>query len=390
MPDGPPVVIAALSGRALAAAARRAGYQPLVADLFDDMDTRRIATASARLDGDLASGLDPKALPAAIAALAAPFGGVDVPLAYGAGFEDRPELLETLAQRHPLLGNPADVVRRLKDPRGFFSTLRRLGLPHPETRVTEPTDGRGWLEKRIGASGGGHIRAASKGVRHRRNVYYQRRVSGRPTSACFLADGRRARLIGFSMPIAASGPATFRFAGAVQPTSVPESARRAMIDAIDALAPAFGLVGLNSADFVLAGGGPLLLEVNPRPGATVDIFDRMRPAYLFRAHIAACRGHLPDGLPPIRPAACAVIYADRRLTVGNNIRWPRWAADIPPPGTRIRRNQPVCTVIARTGSAAAASALLAARSASIRQMLSRAVEPRSTRSETALRSPPAP
>ncbi len=37
--DAPAVLIAATSGRALAASARRAGYRPLVADFFGDHDT---------------------------------------------------------------------------------------------------------------------------------------------------------------------------------------------------------------------------------------------------------------------------------------------------------------------------------------------------------------
>ena len=43
---GAPVLIAALSGRGLAASARRAGYEPLVADAFGDSDTAEHAAAA--------------------------------------------------------------------------------------------------------------------------------------------------------------------------------------------------------------------------------------------------------------------------------------------------------------------------------------------------------
>jgi len=41
--DGASLLVVAVSGRALAASARRAGLVPLVADFFADADTRRIA-----------------------------------------------------------------------------------------------------------------------------------------------------------------------------------------------------------------------------------------------------------------------------------------------------------------------------------------------------------
>src|SRR4026208_2049950 len=47
--DGPLVLIAALSGRALAQAAARSRYRPLVADLFADLDTCELAEDAVRV-----------------------------------------------------------------------------------------------------------------------------------------------------------------------------------------------------------------------------------------------------------------------------------------------------------------------------------------------------
>ena len=52
------VLIASVSGRALAQAARRAGYGARVADLFGDDDTRAATEHVARLPGDLRDGVD--------------------------------------------------------------------------------------------------------------------------------------------------------------------------------------------------------------------------------------------------------------------------------------------------------------------------------------------
>ena len=53
--DGASLLIVAVSGRALAASARRAGFVPLVADFFADTDTRQIAHCYCKLD-DLKGG----------------------------------------------------------------------------------------------------------------------------------------------------------------------------------------------------------------------------------------------------------------------------------------------------------------------------------------------
>ena len=61
----PRLLIAAASGRALAAGARRAGFTPLVADVFDDADTREPRGCDRRA-GDLAAGFEGARLIAAL------------------------------------------------------------------------------------------------------------------------------------------------------------------------------------------------------------------------------------------------------------------------------------------------------------------------------------
>src|SRR6478609_7021354 len=111
------VLIAALAGRALAAAARRAGYAALVADLFCDLDTQALAVRTARLPGDLSAGIDAGA---SLPALRTFVG--KTPLAavvLGSGFERLPDLVDAIAAELPLAGNCGAVIRRLKDPHRF-------------------------------------------------------------------------------------------------------------------------------------------------------------------------------------------------------------------------------------------------------------------------------
>ena len=379
------MLIAAVSGRALAAAARRAGFVPLVADLFDDLDTREIAAGSIRVSGSLARGLAQRSLLDALNRLAD--GHSTQGVVYGSGFEDRPGLLAAIARQHRLIGTPPETVARVKDPFAFAELCQRARVPHPETRRTRGARGT-WLEKRVGAAGGAHVRPTGKRLfasaplmaghpnvtgghpnvmaglvpaisRRRPSVYFQRRVSGRAISALFVADGKGALVLGFSEQWADPAPGRpFRYGGAARPASVPTARSEQMVRAVKRLAFGSGVVGLCSADFLLRPDGFDLLEINPRPGATLDIFqdDEHR---LFRLHLDACRGRLPDRPPNFAgAAAAAVVYAGNTIRLPRGFVWPDWTADRQPSGDDVPAGAPLCTVIAEAETACLARRLI--------------------------------
>jgi uncharacterized protein len=362
--DSRQALLVALSARSLALAASRAGYRAFVVDLFGDVDTRRLAAANATVPGDLETGFDAAALVEVVQRIA-PLGRFSGGLVYGSGLESRPELLEGLARGRRLWGNSSQVLRVIKEPAWFFGFLDRLGLPHPEVRTEEPNELSGWLVKGIGGAGGGHVQTVEQdsGMMKGRH-YYQRRVAGRPVSGLFLANGHTSTLLGWSEQWPSPHPRhPFRFGGAVQPAAVPEGVRRPILEALERLTGETGLVGLNSLDLMVEEGGAFhLLEVNPRPGASLDIFDGLGNGALFGRHVEACEGHLTPGWrPPGRATAMSVVYADRPLDVPVDMPWPDWLADRPAPGAHIVPGAPVCTVMAEAEDSAEARRLVLAR-----------------------------
>jgi uncharacterized protein len=358
------ILIAAASGRALAAAARRAGFRPLVGDFFDDLDTRALAGANL-VAAEMDCGFEVPLLIDRLLHLAE--GENPIGLVYGSGFEDRTEVLDELARHFPLYGNRAEVVARAKDPRLIATLCRDLAIPHPEVRFDPPSDPDQWLIKRQGGGGGLHVQPARLRALEP-GEYYQRRVEGAPVSVLLLADGRRSTVLGTSMQWAApSGDRHFRFGGAVRPALLDGASARDLCDAAERLAAAFGLVGLNSVDFLLAKGEFHLLEINPRPGATLDIFADPR---LFTAHIESCRGHLPsEPLIFTRAHAAAIASAPCDLAFMPDFDWPVWCMDRQKPGTRLRNGDPVCTVAAEAEEPEAARAIVADRLAALRDYL---------------------
>lgn len=354
---GASVLIAALSGRALAAAARRGGHIPLVADLFADDDTAGLAAGLRRVRGDLASGFDAAGLLQALADLASEARLPPAGMVYGAGFEDRPDLLRRIAARWPLLGNAPETVEAVKRPQTLAAALSSLAIPHPAVSLDRPGRLAGWLAKRAGGAGGCHIGGAG-GER----TYYQRKVRGRSVSALFLAHRGGADIIGFSEQwTSPSAAAPFRFGGAARPAALGAATEQALRDAARKAAIRFGLRGLNSADFILGEGEWWLIEINPRPGATLDLFDDAEGA-LFRAHLAAVKGEAREMLPsPINAAALEIVYAPRPIPSMPRLDWPDWIADRPPPGAAIPGDAPCWTVLASAKTAGQARRLCRSR-----------------------------
>jgi predicted ATP-grasp superfamily ATP-dependent carboligase len=374
--DGTSLLIAAVSGRALAASARRAGFVPLVADFFADADTRQIAHSCYKLD-DLKRGFRWKSLAPAFAALAdaAPLVGV----VYGSGFEDRPALLAKMAERWPLLGNGPSVVERVKSPEVFFTELTRLGIPHPRTGMYPAAAGSGWLAKRQGGAGGSHIVAshivtshvAAASTDRRRSakgrIYFQEKVEGRPVSALFAGTGISTRVLGFSEQWAApTSRAKWRYGGAARPAGLSQDLEARLTDSVERVAECFSLKGLGSADFLVNGEDFYLLEINPRPGATLDIFDSEAEP-LLRIHLeGVLDNRLPTALRNLPAAtASAIVYAPEPITVSQTMIWPDWTFDRPRIGERIDKDRPICTVWARSRTTVEARRLVDERIESI-------------------------
>ncbi len=344
----------------------------LACDLFLDADTRECADDCERAPGNLASGLDRHKLSDTLNRLASRNNAAGCAIVYGSGFEDRPELLEVIGHRFRLLGNSAETVRKTKDSDRLAFAARALGIRHPQTAMRAKGDAEGWLVKRRGGSGGTHVRHFSPSQdAPSPHDYFQRFVPGRAVSLLFASAPGRFVALGVSEQWTdPTANAPFRFGGAAQPAGTRVQTVSAMIESSKALAGEFGLRGLCSADFIVDGKAPVLIEINPRPGATLDIF-RTAAANPIDLHLACFD---PDGVDINWPGtgdagASAVVYAESSLVISGSEPWPEWTADRPPGGTRISPGDPVCTVMARGPGTGAAKALVKQRMVKIREFI---------------------
>jgi predicted ATP-grasp superfamily ATP-dependent carboligase len=362
-----PFLIVAVTGRALAASASRAGHRAIVLDYFADRDTSAFAVECRSVAAVGALRFDRRALVASVQAATSRCAG----LVYGSGFEGCPGLLSRLIQGIRLYGNAPAVVAAVRDPLRFFGLLDRLAIRHPKVRLAAPRDRAGWLVKQAGGSGGAHVRPAGRRPL-RPGGYYQRWLPGRALSALFLADGRRACIVGFNeqWPARARPTQPFLYGGAIGGISLPSKVERDIRPKLDALVAATGLVGLNGLDFLLHEGQWFALEVNPRPTATMELYDPDYPRGLFDWHLRACNGELPDH--PATPRAIrahAVVYAASSGRISAAFEPPEWCRDVPHPGAGFAPGEPVCTVHAAASDADRAAILLCRRRTQLERLL---------------------
>ncbi len=373
------MLIAGVSTRALAASAACAGYRVTAVDAFGDADLRAVAEVVVlRRDGE--ARFSPPAAAAAGRDVAAAVA------AYTANFENYPDAVAALSRGRRLLGNPAAVLRAVRNPLALMRALRQQGFAVPVTRASAPPAtlaADSWLLKPR-RSGGGHGTSRWRtGVPVSRGAYLQERIRGATGSIVFAADGRRAVPLGLSRQLVGLRPfgaRGFRYCGSLLAAErrpvfsrQPELLSRAAALA-QAATEAFGLRGLNGLDFVARDGVPLPIEVNPRYSASMELVERATGASLFAIHVDACEGRLPAAMRlPSRVYGKAIVYARRDVVVNDPDRWRVPAiADVPQAGERIGRGHPICTVLADAADADACRRTLETGAAAVY----RALEPR--------------
>ncbi|MDE1952845.1 MAG: ATP-grasp domain-containing protein [Betaproteobacteria bacterium] len=376
------LIVVSTSARTLTQAAHRAGLAVRAVDAFGDVDTMARAQRWQRVALGPAGGLDAGAVLRALD----DHGPAPARVVLGSGLEASLDAIDQLAARHVLVGNHPNVWRVAHDP-GLWSALARsLGLPTPAIRHADPTDPEAWLLKRAGSSGGQHVQAVTSRARADARAsgawYYQRRIAGEVHSLLFLANARDIRTVGFNrmLPAPPEAATPWVWAGAVRPAGLPMALCARVEAAALALTTALGLRGLNGLDFIVQGDTWFLLELNPRPTATLDLWDVEPMPPLFDLHLRACAGELPDlrqhqplhqwphqssqaqqagpALSPLRalpspPGARAMVvaYAGQPLHVPFDAVWPAACRDRPRAGLRLQPGEPLCTLHATHSTA---------------------------------------
>ena len=354
-------MIAGFSTRSLAESAARTGFEVVSLDYFGDSDQRALVENHS-LKRDYGQAYSASTLAEAGRKLR-----TDA-LVYTSSLENHPQVVADLAADRLLLGNGPDVLRQVRDwgilrvfcDKAGIATATTLlpgeeGLADPALR---------WLRKPLRGGGGRDIRAWD-GTPLDEHHLLQAHVDGTPASAAFVADGEKALVLGMTEQLIGReelGSEGFAWCGNILPLDLREmegaALRREIARMTCRLTERFGLKGVNGIDFVVSSDAgrrpkPVLIEVNPRYTASMELMEWAGGISMFSLHVKAAQGLLsiPSDVPRLGPTALsfgkAIVYALSDVTVPDTKKWVDLGRrDVPYPGERIEAGHPVCTVLA--------------------------------------------
>ncbi len=374
----PEIYVIGAAARATASMARRAGLRVGLFDAYGDEDSEAYCSRVKVI------GFDdhvPEITPDAFRAIVG-----NRPWLFTGPLENAPAWLAAASQGSMLWGNPAAVCRAVRDPFALARVVIETGcsVRFPETRAfaDRPSKLRTWIWKPSKSTGGWRTQRA-----HRINLacmhdlssgpthgFWQKFIRGRTFGATVASDGDRSVLIGLCESFRGAPGRPFAYAGSAGPAH-DATVRRAMPD-LDRLAQKltaeFGLKGLWNFDLVHSRRDGLwyLLEINPRPSASMEVLELAVRHGLFDVHrkifeqdqgwfdLANERRQTLERTA--RRQLKTVIYAERKLRVSQLVRagllvrafgrdeslWPDFwhFADWPKEGTVIEAGDPACTM----------------------------------------------
>ncbi len=326
-------LIVATSGRMLAKAARREGYDVLVIDCYADVDTLRYAEKVIRVDSFSIENLT--------ATLDALKNYSITGVVYGSGFETCVESLSFLQSRFSLAGNSPTVFERVTNKKEFFAALKTLEIPYPETHFSFPYKQKNWLSKPLKGQGGVGINS------QKTDIYWQHYCEGQAGSVLFLAHEKNVTVIGFHRQwTQAVGKNEFLFSGICHDKMLSKTHRTLIENWLQKLVKYFDLSGFNSLDFIQTEKSCFVLEINARPSASIQLYDFP----IFSAQIK--KNYSVQKKNVIEFTSFQIIYASRSLIIPKNFNWSKNCQDLPHPGMIIHKNQPICSMITHRKSQA--------------------------------------
>lgn len=358
--------VVGVNSRAVAASAKQLNFMVYLIDYFRDVDTQKAADVHLPLQKDLLNPrLEEEYSPGKLVdhAIEKLDGEVDS-LLITSDLGCNPKLVKELGKYFKILGNNSKHVAEAKN----WGTLKKIfgevGISYPETIIT-----RSFRDIRDAADEIGFpvvVKSLVKGVeivpalirgpkdlevyrdiKFEEDVLVQRYIKGEVISSSVLSDGGEAVTLSVNKQLIGvrefGAEKEFVYCGNMVPLGSPDDEKISGLSS--QLVSLLELTGSNGVDYLLTeDGGIYFMEVNTRFQDTLECVEKFRGINLVEEHLKAVNGEI--GISEKKSELCygkGILYADRNLRV-RDLTGIKDVGDIPPPGARIIKDEPVCSI----------------------------------------------
>jgi predicted ATP-grasp superfamily ATP-dependent carboligase len=375
------VLIIGVNCSAAAYSAKNAEYDVYVSDHFGDQDLKAISSDSLSVIrqekgsscGFFSNSYDPEALVQNAKVLIEKHN-IDGAI-LTSGLEDYPTLLNKLGDHVPLIGNSLDSIINVRNKIRFYKELRRLNVDHPQTELVSSLEEAYSVAKDIGypilckpeiGFGGVGIKKATNKKELKdayentssisSNILVQQYIDGTPASASIISTKSNITILTMNEQILGSPQIyqmePFGYCGNMVPLN--ENTQIEDTGVFEKIIYHFKLLGSNGVDFVISGGKPFVIEVNPRLQGTLECVERVTGVNLIKSHVNACVARAPPKKKKDVKKFCLrlILYAPQKSVIPalnrrDNIR------DIPLSGVIVEKREPVCSIITESSDSEA-------------------------------------
>ena len=211
------------------------------------------------------------------------------------GFEGKYNLITEAEKFLTHYGLSEENIKKVRSPASFFKALKKLNIKHPETIINKngvPTS-RGWLIKNFDTSGGLGIVKNNSSHFRTQGTYFQKEIKGKPLSVFFLVKQESIVVFGFCENLYEKKYGfPYFYQGLVGPIRLSVEVEINVLKIVKKVVDEFNLIGLNGLDFILTGNDVFVIELNPRPTAALEIFEKLMNKSLLNMH---CNVFISEG-----------------------------------------------------------------------------------------------
>ncbi len=285
----------------------------------------------------------------------------------GSGFDDYHSSLIDIHNAWGIAGNTPNILKQARTREIIEKIASTYDITTPRWQIVNKNTDLGQVIEDIGlpivtrrltSGGGSGIRCFTslkefdidikKRLLTQQHILVQEYLNGVDISASVMSTRGDALCISIQnqligMPIAGRN-CDFVYCGNSYPASLNSKLMKKIKISSECICRDLSLMGSNGLDFVVVDEDIFMLEINPRIQGSLELIETIFNQSVTEMHVNAIEGILPEMNDVSVNAMKLIIYSRKAGEVPNLAKWKN-TRDHTPEGVRVKRGDPICTII---------------------------------------------